>query len=181
MTTEELWHCKYGHLNQNDLVILQKKLMVEGIPILKHYHIECEACALGKQHREEFPVHTEKKQREILELIHIDVYGPMQTISICGTRYFMIFVDDKSRFTWVCFIRKKSDVFEYFKEFKTMVEKQTGKCIKILRSDQGGEYTSGAFDNYCKNNGVIQQFTVPSTPQQNGVAERKNETFLFLG
>ena len=126
-------------------------------------------------------MHTEKKQREILELIHTDVCGPMQTISIGGLRYFLIFVDDKSRFTWVCFIRKKSDVFEYFKEFKTMVEKQTGKCIKILRSDQGGEYTSGAFDNYCKNNGVIQQFTVPSTPQQNGVAERKNETFLFLG
>ena len=60
-----------------------------------------------------------------------------------------------------------------------MVEKQTGKCIKIHRSDQGGEYTSGAFDNYYKNNGIIQQFTVPSTRQQNGVAERKNGTFLF--
>ena len=97
----------------------------------------------------------------------------MQTISIGGTRYFLIFVDDKSQFTWVYFIRKKSDVFEYFKEFRTMVEKKTCKCIKILRSDQGGEYTLGAFDSYCKNNGIIQQFTVPSTPQQNGVAERK--------
>ena len=75
MTTEELWHHRYGHLNQNDLVLLKKKLIVEGLPVLKHQHIECEACALGKQHREEFPV---------------------QTISIVGTRYFMIFVDDKS-------------------------------------------------------------------------------------
>ena len=56
-----------------------------------------------------------------------------------------MFVDEILRFTWVYFIRKKSDVFEYFKEFKTMVEKQTGKYIKILRSDQGGEYTLGAF------------------------------------
>ena len=62
----------------------------------------------------------------------------MQTMSLGGTRYFLIFVDDKLVFIWVYFIRKKSDVFEYFKEFKTMVEKQTGKCIKILRSDQGG-------------------------------------------
>ena len=62
-----------------------------------------------------------------------------------------------------------------------MVEKKTGKCIKILRSDQGGEYTLGAFDKYYKNNGINQQFTVPSTPQQNGVAERKNKTFIFLG
>ena len=61
MTTEELWHRKYGHLNQNDLVLLQKKLMVEGLPVLKNKHIECEACALGKKHRDEFPVHKEKQ------------------------------------------------------------------------------------------------------------------------
>ena len=77
MTTEELWHRRYGHLNQNDLVLLQKKLMVEGLLVLKNEHIECESCALGKQHREEFPVHTEKKQREIIELIDTDVCGPM--------------------------------------------------------------------------------------------------------
>ena len=59
-----------------------------------------------------------------------------------------------------------------------MVEKQSGKCIKILRSDQGGEYTLGDIDSYCKNNGIIQQFMVPSTPQQNGVAERKNRTLV---
>jgi hypothetical protein len=106
--------------------------MVEGIPILKNEHIECEACALGKQHREEFPVHKEKKQREIIELIHTNVYGPMQTMSLGGAGYFIIFVDDRSRFTWAYFIRKKSDVFEYFKEFKTMVEKQTGKWTPIV-------------------------------------------------
>ena len=64
-------------------------------------------------------------------------------MSIGGARYFLIFVDDRSRYTWVYFIRKNSDVFEYFKEFKTMIEKQIGKSIKILRSDQGGEYTVG--------------------------------------
>ena len=114
-------------------------------------------------------MHKEKKQREIIELIHTNVCGPMQTKSLGGTRYFLIFVDDKSRFTWVYFIRKKRDVFEYFKEFKTMVEKQTRKCIKILRPNQGGEYTSGYFDSYCKNNGIVQQFKVSSTPQQKGV------------
>ena len=145
-------------------MLLQKKLIVESPLVLKNEHIECEACALGKQHREEFPVHKEKKQREIIELIHTDVCGPMQTLSLGGTRYFIIFVDDNSRFTWIYFIRKKSDVFEYFKEFKIMVEKQTGKCIKILRSDQGGAYISGAFESYRKSNGIIQQYTVPSTP-----------------
>jgi hypothetical protein len=117
----------YGHLNYNDLMLLQRKTMVEGLPAMKNDHFPCEACALGKQHRQEFPIHTEKRQTYILELIHIDVCGPMQTRSLGGASYFLIFVDDRSRYTWVYFIRSKSDVFEYFKEFRTMTEKQTLK------------------------------------------------------
>ena len=123
--------------------------MVEGLPIIKDDHIECVACALRKQHRNEFPNHEEKRQTELLELIHTNVCGPMQTRSLCGAWYFLIFVDDRSRFTWAYFIRRKNDVFEYFKEFRIKVKKQTGKYIKILRSDQGGEYTSGDFRRYC--------------------------------
>ena len=96
MSTKELWHRRYGHLNEHDLVELQKKPMVEGLPELTSKELECEACALGKQHRDEFPVHAEKKQRELIELIHTDVYGLMQTMSIGGARYFLIFVDDRS-------------------------------------------------------------------------------------
>ena len=99
--------------------------MVEGLPVMKCEHLPCEACALGKQHREEFPVHIEKRQYDILELIHTDAYGPMQTRSLGGASYFLIFVDDRYRYTWVYFIRRKSDVFEYFKEFKTLIEKKT--------------------------------------------------------
>ena len=86
MSTEELWHRRYGHPNEHGLVQLQNKSMVEGLLELKSEHLECEACALGKQHREEFPLHTEKKQRELIELIHTDVCGPMQTMSIGGAR-----------------------------------------------------------------------------------------------
>ena len=98
----------------------------------------------------------------------------MQTISLGGAWYFLIFIDDRSRFTWAYFIRRKNDVFKYFKEFRVKVEKQTGKYIKILRPDQGGEYTFGAFRRYCRENGIQHQFTVIDTPQQNGIAERKN-------
>jgi transposase InsO family protein len=152
--------------------------MVEGLPAMKNDQFPCEACALCKQHREEFPVHTEKRQTYTLELIHTDVCRAMKTRSLSGASYFLIFVDDRSKYTWVYFIRSKSDVFEYFKEFKTMTEKQTGKCIKVLRSDQGGEYTSGAFKSYCKFHGIQQQFTIPHTPQQNGVAKRWNKTLV---
>jgi transposase InsO family protein len=152
--------------------------MVEGLPLLKNEYSTCEGCALGKMHREEFPTHTDKRKRDILELVHTNVCGPMQTRSLGGAYYFLIFIDDCTKYTWVYFMRKKSDVFEYFKEFKNMVEKQTGKYIKILRSDQGGEYTSGAFIKYCKSHGIVQQYMVPHTPQQNGVAERKNRTLV---
>ena len=102
----------------------------------------------------------------------------MQTRSLGGALCFLIFVDDRSRYTWAYFIRRKSDVFEYFKEFRIMAEKQIGKCIKILIPNQGGEYTSGAFKSYCKFNGIQQQFTVPHTPQKNGVTERRNRTLV---
>ena len=107
--------------------------MVEGLPVIKNDHIECAACALGKQHRNEFPNHEEKRKTQLVELIHTDVCGPMQTRSLGGAWYFLIFVDDKSSFTWAYFIRRKSDVFEYFKEFRIKIEKKTGKYIKILR------------------------------------------------
>ena len=67
----ELWHQRYGHLNQNDLMLLQERSMVEGLPIIKNDHIECVACALEKKHRNEFPNHEEKRQTGLLELIHI--------------------------------------------------------------------------------------------------------------
>ena len=123
MSTEELWHHRYGHLNYNDLMLLQRKTMLEGLPVMKNDNFPCEACALGKKHREEFPIHTEKRQTNILELIHIEVCRPMQTRSFDGASQFLIFVDDSSIYTWVYFIRRKSDVFENFKEFRTMAEK----------------------------------------------------------
>ena len=92
-------------------MLLQKKSMFKGLPVIKNDHIECVACALIKQHRNEFPNHEEKRQTELLELIHTDVCGPMQTRSLGGAWYFLIFVDVRSRFTWAYFIRRKSVVF----------------------------------------------------------------------
>ena len=93
--------------------------MVEGLPVIKNEHLECSACALGKHHRIEFPVHHEKRKIGLLELIHTDLCGPIQTRSLGGALYFLTFIDDRSRYTWVYFIRRKGDVFEYFREFRT--------------------------------------------------------------
>jgi hypothetical protein len=122
MPTEILWHQRYRHINHPDLLLLQKKNMVEGLPMLKNEKVVCDGCALGKMRKDEFPSNPDKKKRDVLDLVHTDVCGPMQTRSL-GYAYFMLFIDDFTRYTWVSFLRRKSNVFEYFKEFKTMVEK----------------------------------------------------------
>jgi hypothetical protein len=178
MAIEILWHQRYGHINHPDLLLLQKKNMVEGLPMLKNENVACDGCALGKMHRDEFSSNPDRKKRDVLYLVHTDVCGPTQTRYLGGAFYFMLFIDDFMRYTWVYFLRRKNDVFEYFKEFRTMVEKKTEKSIKILRLDQGGEYKLGDFIKYCKMHGIVQHFIVPHTPQQNGVAERKNRTLV---
>ena len=77
ITTEELWNQRYGHINHHDLVLLQKKSMVEGLPVIRNEHLKCSACALGKQHRDEFSIHQEKRQTGLRELIHTDLCGLM--------------------------------------------------------------------------------------------------------
>ena len=103
---------------------------------------------------------------------------PVQARS--GSFYFITFTDDFSRFGWVYLMRYKSEAFEKFIELKNEVEKQSGKSIKTLRSDQGGEYLSTEFTQFLKENGILAQLTPPYTPQMNGVSERRNRTLLDM-
>jgi hypothetical protein len=111
MPIENLWHQRYGHINYHDLLLLQKQSMVEGLPMLKNEYDACEGCALGKMHRDEFPSNPDRRKIDLLELVHSDVCGPMQTRSLGGAYYFLLFIDDCTRYTWVYFLRRKSDVF----------------------------------------------------------------------
>ena len=125
---------------------------------------------MGKYIKASFPS-SEHRASGILELIHSDVRGPMSTLSLSGHEYYVTLIDDFSRKTWIYFLKTKGEVFARFKEFKALVENQTGKKIKVLRSDNGGEYTSNEFRDFCRQEGIRRQKTVPYNPQQNGVAE----------
>ena len=92
----------------------------------------------------------------------------------------MTFIDDFSRRTWVYFLKNKSEAFDQFVEFKAQAEKECGHYIKVLRSDRGGEYTSNSFVNFCRKHGIKKELTASYTPQQNGVAERKNRTIVEM-
>ena len=110
----------------------------------------------------------------MLDVVHSDAWGPVKATSMGGCRYYVTFIDDHTRKVWVYFMKEKSEVFTHFQSFKAMVEKQTGKYVKCLRSDGGGEYFSKEFNNFLNSQGIQRQFSCRYTPQQNGVVERKN-------
>ena len=100
----------------------------------------------------------------MLELVHSNVCGPMSTQARVGYKYFITFTDDYSRFGSVYLMKRKSEAFEKFKEFKAKVENQLGKRIKVIRYDRGGEYLLGDFNDYLTENGIISQITTLGTP-----------------
>jgi transposase InsO family protein len=110
-----------------------------------------------------------------LELIHSDVCVPMPSSSIRGYVYYVSFIDDYSRKTWIYFLKSKDEVFNKFMEFKVLIENLSKRKIKILRSENGGEYTSKEFVIFCRDVRMKRELTTPYNPQQNGVAERKNK------
>ncbi|MCO5571315.1 hypothetical protein L7F22_025053 [Adiantum nelumboides] len=118
--------------------------------------------------------------RSPLEIVHSDIWGPCDHATPNGCRYFITFSDDYSRMTWVYFLKAKSEAFEVFLEFKVMVEKENGCHIKCLHTDGGGEYMSHSFDDYLREQGLRKQITCRYTPQQNGVAERKNRVIAEI-
>ena len=180
-SNEILWHRHYGHVGFRGLEILAANQMVDGFDYQKSSETKfCEPCIDEKHRRSTFPSTGGKRASEILELIHSDVCGKLDTKSLSGAEYFLTFIDDKSRFAWVYVLKQKSEVFSKFVEWKTMIEKATGKQVKTLRSDNGGEYVAKDFEHYLKSNGIGHQLTVRKTPEQNGVAERFNRTLVEM-
>ncbi|XP_049346101.1 uncharacterized protein LOC125810676 [Solanum verrucosum] len=130
-----LWHFRYGHLGFGGLRTLQQKKMVIGIPeIITHSQV-CEECVVGKQHRSQFPKGKSWRANSVLELVHSDICGPINPISNGGKKYFITFIDDYSRKTWVYILQEKSEAFNVFKSFKAHVENETRKIIKNLQTD----------------------------------------------
>ena len=140
--------------------------------------IFCEPCANGKHHRSWFPTRGAKRAEEPLGLVHSDVCGKMGEKLLSGSEYFLTFIDDKTRHVWVYILKHKYQVFERFLEWKALVERSTGRKLKALRTDNGGEFTSTEFKDYLKREGIRHELSVPKTPEQNGVAERLNQTLV---
>ena len=177
--TMQTWHCRYGHLNYGYMNQLIDKQMVEGLESSdKQFDTPCESCTMGKMTRMPFSKKSSHRSTESLTIIHSDVCGPMAINSFGGSRYMLSFIDDYSRYSFVYFIKSKDEVFGKFREFVNLVENQTGSKVKAIRTDNGGEYSSKAMAEYCKEKGIRHELTNPYCPEQNGIAERFNRTII---
>lgn len=137
----------------------------------------CTVCCEGKQTRLPFPLSASRSQ-EILELVHTDLCGPMENKSLGNALYFLIFIDDDSQMCFVYFLQSKHQTFKYFKEFQKLVENQKSKKIKVLRSDNGGEFCSTEMENYLKKCGIVHHKSTAYTPEQNSPSERYNRSIV---
>ena len=168
-----LWHRRLGHPSIGYLQSLFPQFSKQNI------HFSCETCILAKSHRKSFyPSNT--RTDKPFSLVHSDVWGPTPQTSKHGFSYFVSFIDDCTRMTWVFFLKKKSEVFEKFVSFYTLVQTQFQTQIQILRSDNGGEFVNSTMQKFFQDHGLIHQTTCPYSPQQNGVAERKNRIILEI-
>lgn len=174
-----VWHRRFAHLNSTDLDKMRDGA-VTGMSYTDKSQVNqtnCVVCCEGKQSRLPFS-HIGNRSEELLQTVHADICGPMETNSIGGSRYFLLFVDDKSRMVFVYFLKTKDQALDKFMAFKNMSEKQTGKQIKILRTDNGLEFCNKKFSKYLEEEGILHQRTNPYTPQQNGMCERLNRTVV---
>jgi transposase InsO family protein len=153
--------------------------MVDGMNFNEvSLHHVCDRCIQGKHQRTSFPKDGTTRASQLLEIVHTDVCGPMRTTSHGGVRYFLTFIVNFSRKIHVYFLKAKAKVFEKFKQYKALVENEIGHKIKVLRSDNGGEYVSKKFDTFLVECEIQQQTSVPYSPQQNGVTECVNRTIM---
>ncbi|KAJ4737614.1 Transposon Ty1-H Gag-Pol polyprotein [Rhynchospora pubera] len=168
-----LHHQRMGHSSFNVLSRLYPVLFEKANKL----KLVCDACEFGKLTRSSY-VSSGHRSSCAFDLIHSDVWGPCPTSSMNGYRYFVTFIDCFSRVTWLYLMKNKNEVLACFKDFHRSVQTQYGAVVKILRSDNGTEYTNRAFAEYLSAQGIQHQTTCPYTPAQNGVAERKNRHLL---
>ena len=147
--------------------------MVRGLPHIKHGGELCDSCLARKQRRLSFPKAAKYRVVDALELVHSDICGPIMPATKGGRRYFLLLVDDCSRYMWPQLLTSKDEAAA-IKKFKARVEAESDKKLRVLRTDCGGEFTLVEFTAYYADQGVGQHHTASYSPQQNGVVERRN-------
>ncbi|CAN0925281.1 Retrovirus-related Pol polyprotein from transposon TNT 1-94 [Linum grandiflorum] len=170
------WHQRIAHPH---LDVLRRMISTFKLPVTSNkLPPVCEPCQLGKSRRLPFPsIHSNSSKP--FDLVYSDVWGPAPCLSLNGYRYFLVFVDDCTKFIWIYFLTQKSEVLEFVRRFHSMIRTQFGVNIKQFQSDWGGEFRP--VSRFLADNGVHQRLSCPHTPQQNGAVERRNRIIIEKG
>ncbi|PKU78594.1 Retrovirus-related Pol polyprotein from transposon TNT 1-94 [Dendrobium catenatum] len=175
-TSTLLWHARLGHPHTD--VLRQLHPLIPSLDIdTNNFH--CNSCSMAKCHKLPFNKRTSSSS-QAFQLIHSDVWGPAPLQSLNGFKYYVIFVDDFSKFTWLYLMHSKSETFSKFTHFYALVKNIFNTTPKVFRSDGGGEFCSTQFKSFLSAHGILHQTSCPHTPEQNGVAERKHRHLLEL-
>jgi hypothetical protein len=173
-TAFSLWHSRLGHVSFGRL---QSLISSGKLGHVTSQNIDCMPCQLAKQ-----PALAFNKSDSIstspFDLVHSDIWGPSPNTTMGGSKYFVIFVDDYSRFTWIYLLKKRSELPQTYHDFAKMVQTQFGRSIKVFRTDNAMEYKEASFLNVLRQHGTITHRSCPGTSQQNGRAERKHRHIL---
>ncbi|GJY66076.1 retrovirus-related pol polyprotein from transposon TNT 1-94 [Tanacetum coccineum] len=174
-----LWHRRLNHLNFGTLNDLARKDLVRGLPRLKFEkdHL-CSACQLGKSRKATHKPKTINTITEVLHTLHMDLCGPLRVQSINGKKYILVIVDDYSRFTWVKFLRSKDETPVFVINLLKQLQVGLNKTVWFVRTDNGTEFVNKILTDYYESVGITHEKTVPRTPQQNGIVERRNRTLV---
>ncbi|GJW03382.1 retrovirus-related pol polyprotein from transposon TNT 1-94 [Tanacetum coccineum] len=178
-TKSWLWHRRLSHLNFGTINDLTRLDLVDGLPKFKYGkdHL-CSACERGKSKKASHPPKLVPSDYSKLELLHMDLCGPMRVASINGKKYILVIVDDFSRYTWVYFLRSKDETPEIIKKFIAQAQLNYKAKVCKIRTDNGTEFKNATLKAHYEKLGIMQQFSIARTPQQNGVVERRNRTLV---
>ncbi|GJT65378.1 retrovirus-related pol polyprotein from transposon TNT 1-94 [Tanacetum coccineum] len=174
-----LWHRRLSHLNFDTINLLSKNNIVNGLPKLKFVkdHL-CSSCELGKAKRKSFHTKTTPSSKRRLQLLHMDLCGPMRVESINGKKYVLVIVDDYSRYTWTHFLRSKDETPGVLIDFLTLVQRGLHAQVTTVRTDKGTEFLNKTLHAYFTKEGIRHKTSTARTPEQNGVVERQNHTLV---
>ena len=171
----ELWHQCFVHANYKQVAKVSKLKAMIGLP--KFGKIEkniCGPCQLRKQTKSTHPKVNVVVTSCTMELLHVDLTDPTRMESMGVKRYIMVVVDDFSRYSWVEFLREKSEASDKMERLCKKLQNEKGVPIVKIKSDHGKEFENAKFEAFCNEHGIKKEFSTPKTPQQNGVVERKN-------
>nr|GEU75507.1 retrovirus-related Pol polyprotein from transposon TNT 1-94 [Tanacetum cinerariifolium] len=174
-----LWHRRLSHLNFDYINLLSKKDIVIGLPKVKYVKDPlCSSYELSKAKRSSFKSKAVPSSKGRLNLLHMDLCGPMRVASINGKKYILVIVDDYSRYTWTLFLRSKVETPEVLKEFLMMIQRNLQALVITVRTDRGTEFLNKTLNAFFKEQGIKHQTSTARTPEQNGIVERRNRTLV---